>query len=189
MDKYINYVIALARGKVNNVFVSSDDEQAITVLSNIFKNADKEVRILAGSLCSKIANDPEYISSLSDFIERNGKVMILLNKFNENEAISSNLYKRLSYYSSIKKNIVLKSTDAHAYMSNDTYKKEVHFTIADNNAYRIEFDIENKIAECNFNDSVVVEKLKTIYDGVFFSKKNIEVDLLKIFYLGNNGRK
>lgn len=189
MDKYINYVIALARGKDNSVFLSNDDAQAITVLSNIFKNADKEVRILAGSLCSKIANDPEYISSLSDFIERNGKVMILLNKFNENEAVLCNLYKRLSYYSSIKKTIIVKSTDGHAYMSTDTDKKEVHFTIADNNAYRIEFDIENKIAECNFNDTEVVENLKKIYDGVFFSKKSIEVDLLKIFYVGNNGSK
>lgn len=176
MKNYIEYISQLSYNKVNKDFSNSDEEHAIEVLIKIFEQSTEHVRIFAKSLCNnEVSNSPKYITALSNFIEREGFVEIAINSYKEDNIRQSNLFRRLAYYLIQGKNIKVYKTNAQPYIINDQDKKEVHFTIGDNIAYRLETDIEKRTAFCNFNNP---EKAKVLID--FFEKIKLSSEAVNI---------
>lgn len=181
MKRYIEYISKLANGRINENFSNSDDEHALEVLINIFQISNETIRIFAGSLCSDVPNNPRYIAAISDFIERHGRVRILLNNFRKEDAKNSNLFKRLAYYASLENtDIQLYTTKAKPYLTNDPQKKPVHFTVGDVSAYRIETDIEKRTTNCNFNNPEGAKKLIAFFDQIE-GRKAEKIDLNECF--------
>lgn len=187
MEKYREFVSNLAKQKIDNTFINSDEEHALEVFVNLFQIANSNVRIFAKNLCSDVSNKPEYVEKLSDFIEKGGNVDILVNGYNKDESINSNLFKRLAYYKSIGKSIVIKSTNVKPHYKADPDKKEIHFTVIDNCAYRIETDIEKRTANCNFNNEGVAKGLVHFFESTF--NESVEIDIVELFNLGSHGDK
>ena len=187
--KYSDFVKSLARSGENRTFLNSDEDKAVDVMVNLFHVSNDEVRIFAGNLCNNVGNNSEYIIALSEFIERGGKLYILLNDFNEEMAKTSNLYKRLAYYISISEdpkdpkdpNIKIKTTTAKPWLSSDSEKKPVHFAVGDKKAYRIETDTEHRTAICNFNNPPVAEGAAAFFDTLFNRNDSQAVDLNNLF--------
>lgn len=181
MKKYIEYISQLANDRTNKPFSNNDEDHALEVLIKIFQMSNETIRIFAGSLCSDVPNNPRYIAALSDFIERHGRVRILLNDFSKENAKNSNLFKRLAYYASLENtDIQLYTTKAKPYLIKDPQKKQVHFTVGDVNAYRIETDIEKRTANCNFNNPEGAKKLIAFFDQIEESKAE-KIDLNECF--------
>lgn len=178
--EYKAFVKALAEENANRVFLNSDHDKAMVVLVEIINKAEEELRIFAGNLCNGIGDSSEYIIAISEFIERNGKVKILLNQYKEECVRASNLYKRLAYYASLKRDVSVKHTEAKPYLTGDSEKKPVHFTVGDKRSYRVETDIKKRTAECNFNSPEVAEKMADFFDKLF-DKDAREVDLVALF--------
>lgn len=176
MNDFKNMVSRLATMGENRVFLNSSEEHAIVVLSEMFKVAQENIRIFAGCLYEHVGNSPEYIQALSDFIERNGTVKILLNKFTADEAKKSNLFKRLAYYQAIGHSVEVRITEAKPYLAKDEDKKEVHFTIVDEKAYRIETDIEQRAAACNFDGKALAKSFATFFDELFQSATEVKLN-------------
>ncbi len=166
MKNYITYITQLATSKSNLEFSNSNEEHALDVLCQIFKSAEHTLRIFAGSLCSAVPSSPEYISSLSDFIEKGGKLVVALNSFSRKEATNSNLFKRLAYYIELGKDIHIYRTGAQPYLVSDPFKNEIHFTIGDECSYRVETDIVKKAAKCNFNNPEAAANLIDFFDKI-----------------------
>jgi hypothetical protein len=183
MDKYKEFVRFLSENRVRKEFLNSDQEHALSVFINLFGQASKIVRIFAGCLSVELSNRPEYIVAISDFIERGGDVRILLNKYDESLIIKSNLMRRLSYYSSIeeyREHIKIKSTKKKFFYVEDPDKKELHFTVVDENAYRIETDVEERSATCNFNNPENAKVLVKLFDELYESIEPAQIDLSSI---------
>lgn len=183
--EYKDFVKALSSSGENKTFLNCDEEHALEVLVKIFQTAQKEVRIFAGCLCHHVGNKQEYIIALSEFLERGGSLKILLNKYDEKEAKTSGLFKRLAYYKEKKYPIVIKESKAHPYFTGDPDKKEIHFTVADEKSYRIETDIENRTAECNFNNPNLAKGITVFFDGLFVREDAKEIDLINLFENGD----
>lgn len=166
MKNYITYITQLANSKSNVEFLNSDEEHALAVLVQIIKSAQSTLRIFAGALCSPVPSNSEYISALSDFIEKGGKLVIALNAFSQKEATNSNLFKRLAYYIELGKDIHIYNTGAHPYLVSDPLKNEIHFTIGDECSYRVETDIVKKTAKCNFNNPEAAANLIDFFDKI-----------------------
>ena len=166
MKNYITYITQLANSKSNVEFLNSDEEHALAVLVQIIKSAQSTLRIFAGALCSTVPSNPEYISALSDFIEKGGKLVITLNAFSPEDATNSNLFKRLAYYIELGKDIHIYRTNAHPYLVSDPFKNEIHFTIGDDCSYRVETDIVKKTAKCNFNNPEAAANLIEFFDKI-----------------------
>jgi hypothetical protein len=181
MKGYKDFVANLARNNENRVFLNSDERHALVVLVEIFKQAKDTVRIFAGNLCEHVGNEPDYIEAVSDFIERGGKIRILLNKADEKSMKSSNLFKRLAFYEDNQNDVVVKKTTAEPYFMQDGNKNYVHFTIADENAYRIETDIENRTAVCNMNNPDIAKAYIAIFDEIFSQDYSVQVQLNDMF--------
>lgn len=167
MKAYIEYISLLSANKVDKDFANSNTEKAKEVLVKIFEQSKEFVRIFARSLCNnEVSNSSKYILALSDFIERGGKVEIAVNSYNEEDVKQSDLFKRLSYYIAEGKHVLIYRTDAKPYLTNDPEKKEVHFTIGDDVAYRLETDIANRTAVCNFNSPERAKSLIEFFDKI-----------------------
>lgn len=180
---YKNLIRSLAISKENRVFMNSDEDHALMVLVELFQLAQQKIRIFAGCLCKHVGNQPEYVVAISEFIERGGTLEILLNAYDEESAKESNLYKRLAYYKSQNKPIVIKKTEAKPYLMGDSDKKEVHFTIGDETSYRIETDVEKRTAECNFNNPIMAKEIAVFFDRLFADAT--EIDIINLFENGN----
>lgn len=184
--KYSDFVRSLARSGENRTFLNSDEDKAVAVMVNLFHVSDEEVRIFAGNLCNKVGDNPDYIIALSEFIEKGGKLFILLNDFNEEMAKSSNLFKRLAYYVSISEDpenpsVKIRKTTATPWLANDTQKNPVHFAVGDKKAYRIETDTKHRTAICNFNNPPVAEGIANFFDTLFNREDSQVVDLINLF--------
>lgn len=177
--EYRKYVHFLSENNENRIFLNSDDEKAIVVFSELFDKAQKSLRIFAGCLSNKVSNSSEYISGISNFISRGGEVKILLNKYSKEKAVDSDLLKRLAFYQTEGKPVTVQICNDKPYLSNDPEKKEVHFTVADSQAYRIETDIEFRKSICNMNDEIMGSKLVTFFDTL--SKNANNLDLKSIY--------
>ena len=182
---YEKFLQTVADKGENRTFLNSNEDHAVSVLVKIFQTSQSTLRIFAGCLCEHVGNQPAYIIALSEFIERGGKLYILLNAFDENKAKVSNLYKRLAYYKSQGKPIFVKKTPARPYLTNDPEKKEVHFTVGDEKAYRIETDVEKRTAECNFNNPVLASDTALFFDSLFKRADTEEIDIIKLFNDGH----
>lgn len=180
-DQYKEFISLIAKSGENRTFLNSDETHALAVLVQLFQIAQHKVRIFAGCLCKHVGNQPEYIVALSEFIERGGTLHILLNNFDEDYARTSNLYKRLAYYKSKGYPMVIKKTTLRPYKTGDQEKKEVHFTIGDECAYRIETDVEQRTAECNFANPILAKQTADFFDSLFERKDSEEIDITKLF--------
>lgn len=178
---YREFVRILSEKSDDRIFLNKGADHALIVLERIFKQSNDTVRIFAGNLCLTVGNKPEYILALSDFIERGGRVRILLNNYDEKLAMNSNLYMRLAYYKSEGKDIIVKKTNAKPYQESDQERKEVHFTVGDNKAYRIETDTNQRAAQCSMNRPDTAEMAAKFFDGLFNSGESTEIDILSMF--------
>lgn len=189
IEEYRQFVASLARGNdgngIDRTFLNSDKDRALIVLVELFKSAKEIVRIFAANLCQYVGTESEYIEALSDFIEKEGEVRILLNNYNEENAKQSNLFKRLAFYKSEGKKVYVKSTTVKPYYSGDESKTEVHFTIADDKGFRIETDVEKRTARCNFNNQKEAGNTVQFFDAVFNSPSSEDINLLALFNNGN----
>ena len=186
VDKqYADFVRSLARSGDGRTFLNSDEDKAVEVLVNLFQISTEEVRIFAGNLCEHVGDKPEYIIALSEFVERGGKLFILLNNYDKKKAEGSNLFKRLAYFKSLGKPIFIKSTPAHPYIVSDKDKKEVHFTVGDRKAFRIETDFVNRTAVCNFNLPKMADETAKFFDSLFEREDATEIDIENLFEDGD----
>ena len=182
INNYKTFVHSLSVNRQDLIFLNSNEDKAIVVLLELIQNAQQELRIFAGNLCNSIGDNSSYIIAISEFIERGGIIRILLNNYDSTCARNSNLFKRLAYYIAQGKDISVKETEAKPYRTSDIEKKEIHFTVVDNMAYRIETDIEKRTAECNFNSPQVARGMADFFDGLFNAEESKDIDIKGLFY-------
>jgi len=143
---YKKYIYNLAEKASNEVFLNSSSEHAACVMSNIFRKSQRSVNILAGDLNGGISNNQDYITELKRFLDRNGRVRILLNSYKEGS------YPTIFYLL----NDYIDTDQVEVKVTNEKLllrSKEVHFTLGDESMIRIEHDIKKYLAYGNFNFS------------------------------------
>lgn len=181
LTEYREFIQMLSEKSDSRIFLNKGPEHAKIVLEQIFRQSKEIVRIFAGNLTRIVGDDPAYISALSDFVERGGKVRILLNDYKEELAKESNLYMRLAYFKHLDKDIIVKTTTAKPYRTTDPEQKEIHFTTGDDKAYRIGTDIESRTAEGSMNNPEEVAKMANFFDKLFDREDSIEVNIPRLF--------
>lgn len=179
---YIQFIKKLSSENAHQVFFNSNNEKALSVFIELFERSRTEIKIYAGQLCNdEVSNDPKYIIAISNFIERGGRVRIILNNYDADRALNSPLFRRLALYKSEGKDIVVKSAKGRLVSTLDDNKNEIHFCVADNISYRLETNINERTAQCDFNAPELSQALSDIYDSIFEKETSVEVDLVKLF--------
>lgn len=180
---YSEYISTLREKRQNRVFMNSDSEKRKTVYRELLQSAKSNLRFFAGNLCDEITNSEEFVEGISDFIEKKGTLEIILNKFDEDLIKTSNLYKRIAFYSAQNYDVSVKKTSITVNISNNKKETPAHFAVADVLAYRLEVDIDKRIAICNMNDEVFAQNLVDIFEQISNNSKTSIIDLVNLFSL------
>lgn len=159
MNEYIELIEKLAKEQTNEVFYNSGEPHAKVVLNNIIKNSEIFVETVCGDMCSEIADNPEYLEIVENYLsDPNKTYKILFDNYKE-EA-----FKKKQIYS-----VLLKHKDQvqvrkllSKYKHIEYNGIPIHFTVSDNRAFRIETDIDKKMAWGNFCDP---DKANELHEG------------------------
>lgn len=176
LEQYRNAVSDYAARGVNYLFHNEGDKHALVIFKNIFSNANNVIRIAANKLCNKeVAEQDEYISSLSSFLDKNdSRLYILLSNRPSSEEVKAEscLYRMLYCHPAYKQNrIVIKNGNGKSFRDKDN--KPIHLCMGDNKMYRIENDVTERRAVANFGDKETTERLNQGFDKVFESINDV----------------
>lgn len=175
LNKYAEAVEFNAKRKNDFMFNNKGNEMALIVFRSIFRNATDSIQIVANNLNNEVTNHPEYISALDSFLSKSKtKVEILLSS-HDAEADCSPIFKLLTKYSD--KAFVRIIQDGRAFKDNKG--RVIHFCVADKHMYRMEYDIDNRRAECNFNNIKECKMLSKLFYDVYDDSQYSKSALLK----------
>lgn len=181
--EYSEYISTLRKNRQNRIFMNSDSEKRKIVYRELLQCANSNLRFFAGNLCDEITDSEEFVEGISDFVEKRGNLEIILNQYDEDLIKSSNLYKRLAYYSAKHNAISVMRTSMTVTISIQGHETPAHFAVADQLAYRLEVDIEKRNAVCNMNDGALAQSLIDIFKQISSDSQTQTVDLVKLFSL------
>lgn len=172
--EYEEYIKNLSDNNSSDIFYNSSPRHAQIVLTKIIEKTQKHLCIYCGNMTTfEIFDNPDYLNALKNYLNKeNVQVEILLSDY-QDAFFKKDIYKLLYEH---KDKVVLKKT-----WNKDEIKFDnnpIHFTLSDDKTYRLETDIEKKIAIGNFNDAKTVEVLKGTFYEYFkvsenFTWKNI----------------
>lgn len=154
---------------------------ARVVLTNLFLNARHRIRMVAHTLRNEVVDANEYQDSLDSFLARkDARLQVVIHHLPEiaKEVISSNLYRRLRFNPAYEEGrIEIKVAGRDRFFIGD---KPVNFCVADGMMYRLENDIDRRIAICNFGNKKRAEELESVFDHGYESIKET-VNLKELF--------
>ena len=173
--KYAEKINKLAEnGGTNAVFYNSNERHAAIVLHALVKNASDYIKILCCNMCTDVSNNQDYLNALDSFLSgnENRKIQILLVNYND-IFIKQPIARLLARYSgqvSVKRMV---DTNTDICLNG----RPVHFTVSDNRAFRLETDIEKKMAYGNFKDEYNAQILCSVFERYFNSDNAQAVSL------------
>lgn len=168
MKEYFNFVENLAKNKENKDFFNSGPIHASIVMSRIFKYSNNEVKIFCGGFTGAVSNDPLYLSTLEEFLEKpETKMKILVEDYENNK--TSKVY---SIFKKYKSKVEIFTTPARVVI-NDT-ERPIHFTLGDNKMLRLETNPEDFTAQVNFN-STDSSSIVSLFDDIYANPANVLV--------------
>lgn len=167
--KYGNAVAHYAAAHTNYLFHNEGNEHALIIFSNIF-------RIAARNLCNtELVDKYEYISAVRCFLDiPDTKLRLILSSMDESQMNASlfffNLFKLEAYEEG---RIDIRYGNGKNFHKGE---KTIHFCTADSSMYRIEDDMDNHRAMCNFGDPDTTVKLEKIFDAAAENLPQIYLD-------------
>lgn len=166
---YAQHIKAISEMTIlNGHFNNSGVNHAKIVLATIFDKAQSELKILAESLTSSVAKSDLYIDNIHEFLNKNNKgtkVKILV----KNDKILNNNPLLLKVFQSHHNQVDIRIRDVDVF---DNNKKSVHFTLADDNIYRLEENIIDFKAYGSFDNKNMNQQLSNIFTNIFNSIPN-----------------
>lgn len=163
LNKYRKAINNLAGKNEDLIFDHAGVEKSSIIMSTIFKYAKSSLRIYAGNLNGGISEKKEYLSSLNNFIEREGEVKVLIQNIDSTNP--SEAYQLLDMYSGFNENVKILLTNTE--LINPKKHQSFHFTVGDNNMFRVETDTKNFAGYASFNSPEIAKNLCEIFDSIF----------------------
>lgn len=174
---YEIFISNLAAGGEDKVFLNSSAVHAAIVMKTLFKHSKKDVMVYAYNLNGEVSKDKAYQNEVRSFLERGGNLSVLVE--DANSCVEGEMFQIINHYRffhpdrvkvrASKVSIVDSITD-----NNLSKETQIHFTISDDKGYRKEVDINNFLAQGNFNDPIEVQKLSSIFNTIFSSNEYSE---------------
>lgn len=160
---YASSILRLAEEHKDEVFYNSSAEHASIVHLALATYASKYIYIFSSSMCTDVSNNCEYRQAIKSFLDadKERSIKIILTDYTESFQYTdiAELLKKYPRQVSVK-----------SYKGRVIFKgKPAHFTVSDDRAFRLETDIENRMAFGNFNSPKQAMELKNVFDNIFAS--------------------
>ena len=186
LKSYREAVAHLAKHKVNNLLHNAGNDHALIIFENIFKNAVQEICIVAKDLNNEeVVLKPSYLNGLSEFLDKNDvKLKVLVSEF-DSATISSeddSFFRRVFNSKAYKEGRVeIKNSHGMGFRNSAYGNSFLHFCVADGTMFRLETDIEQRKAICNFGNQEFASELRKVFDIGFLNDKTTIINLDQVF--------
>ena len=162
------------------------NDHALIILSTIFENAKKHIRIAANKLCNdEVVNTKKYIESMKKFLDqKDTRLDILIKEKPTKEEVNqfgreTTFYWMLFNHEAYRQGrVVIKEGKGKCFRGPD--EQQIDFCTGDDSMYRLESDIVNRQATANFGDTKITGILIQSFDDAF-SKIEAKIDLKEFF--------
>lgn len=178
IQKLLSYekgVDFLIENNDSTIHYNRDIEYSMIVISKLFDVAREEVNVLNGNFNSLICNNNpnNFLTKLERFLILGGKINVLLTKYSETENNQTiNLLKQFASDKFYKGKINVKHMKKCPINANG---EEFHFTVADEKAFREEYDIKQFSAKFSFNNPIESKRLNQIFFQYFNTTQAIKI--------------
>lgn len=166
-ELYEDMVEHLAKGKISRFFYGINNTQAIIVLSKIFISSEKRIRMVSSKLSEEITNNERYKNSLISFLNKPDTTLeILVYEYDKNNPI----YDLLGNH---KEKVIVKYSKTGAKLGLEIEENDciINFCIGDDRMFRLETNVDLRMAECNFRDTKTSENLIKKFNSIFDDPK------------------
>ncbi|MEO6284641.1 MAG: hypothetical protein ABIN80_11945 [Dyadobacter sp.] len=168
LKSYERIVNELVINKSTDVSYTNGAENSTIVMENLFLAAAKEVIILTGSFHKDVCDDVEqrFVFSLKRFLLGRGKISVVMNDYNPVIHEPNSVLSILRQYActpGYEANIQVRTTSEEVVFGNFN----VHFMVADDSMYRLEYDTRSYLSEFCFNDANTSNVLRQRFDLLF----------------------
>lgn len=158
----------ISKNKINRSFYGTTDEQAIIILSEIFKQSKEYIRLVSNRLATEITSDERYLNALRLFLDKNNtKLDIFVYSCEKDNPI-------YDFLSSYRSKVCIKTNSKGL-----TFKladRIINFCVGDNTMYRIETDTDLRMSECNLSDKNISEFFISQFCQVFDNSENETIE-------------
>lgn len=181
LEKYREAIEQYAKERKNSLILNGGNEHALIILENIFKNAEKKIRIAAEQLYNdEVVNTPRYIDSMRNFLNRDNTELCIIIAQKPPKGVckkEKSFYNMLYKHSAYKENRI--KIKAEIRFKDKKSQNFVNFCTGDDSMYRYEYSVEERKALVNFNDEKRTKDLNSSFDENFNKLDNKELDLRK----------
>lgn len=173
LETYQELVNKSADNRSSNVIPNAGEIHAGIVMSKLFEKAEKSVHMVVGSLDGKVSNQANYISGLESCVAKNIPIKILfLDPPNRNSTVFSILKS--------KKNsegypVEFKLATSEVKQKHQFNGEFIHYSVFDDDKYRIEKDVKKYLAWVCFNDPINAALLNIAFNSSFDKSSEIEL--------------
>jgi|GEM_PF-2169553 len=175
IEDFKKAVKTLAESNNDFVFNHKGRNQGSYVLGTIFKHAEDYVKMFVGDFNGAISDNEYYLDNLERFLNRGGKIRVLIQDI---RTVPPKAYKLISRYKGIKKDdqekVIIERINEKVMLEWENEKTEMHFAIADDKMFRIEYDINKYKGVASFNSPDVVEKLNKKFNQLMDRVTNLQ---------------
>jgi len=164
----------IIKGKKNFLITNDNEDDAIEILSSIFRYSEDTVHLFANNKKANVSNNPLYELAVRDFLRREGKVFLVLNRPIDKIEKAFLIYKLLAIYEIEKPQLV------QIVVADETFKSDVkkifkgelcNFCVGDKEFVRVEYDTSKFSAKANYSPELGKELSQIIQACIHRTKK------------------
>ncbi len=165
IEKYKIFIEDIIATNNGDTFYNSGAEHASLVMSKIFSSSNDIVRIHCGNLKGDVCGDKEYLNSLDNFLSKKNTQLHILMGINAQEEMNKSLKKTLKFFQDNYDNkLKIKITQK---TFSESSGNKVHFSTGDDKSFRLEYNTEEYMARCSFNNPKTNKNLAIAFDNLF----------------------
>lgn len=178
-DEYFRRIDECAANRTSVTIPNSLPTHARYLMTKMFSLSKSQVRLFSGKLertvdrggnsgCPPAAvyGDANLLEAVQRFLARENVVLRVLVQQDVDGGLAS--HPLVSLISGMKENGTLKGTVEFRQLQGEQTKIENHFMVADDSAYRLEFDHDPCQAQANFNNVSIARGLIDAFDNYLF---------------------
>lgn len=183
LEKYKSSVKAMADTNSDVIFSNEGPAHACIVASTIFDNSNHTVNIFTEAMTGKFSAEEQYINSLSSFLERDGKVSIIVYDSKSIENNSSKFIEVLekkNIYTKFKKSFSIRkvTSDFKSMLERENLTNQFFMT-GDDNKFRVQISSDHKALVC-FNNKAHTQRLNTFYERLSKESEELKIQIKDI---------
>jgi len=178
LKRYREYLEGLLREQSSKIIMNGGVEHAAVLMSTLFDNTKQEILMYCRGLNPKLTNDESYFHSFSDYIEKGGKLSLMVEtlEYSKISKTFSFLINQQNKFDNHNIEIKIITPEDKKEIFKVLKSDECNFSVFDDKMIRFEYDPTNYKALASFNYTDMAKYLSTVFYDAYTNASPFPAD-------------